>query len=134
MEGKNVVTLRDAAYSLLQCTWGILQTLLGLALFLRFRRRQHHIFHGGIATKWGRGGGVSLGQFFFYDENREDLLLHEYGHTLQSLILGPLYLLVVGIPSFLWANLPYFKERRKRKGIPYSGLYCERWADALGRH
>ncbi len=53
-----------------------------------------------------RGLGVSLGWFVFWstgfapgfasaDQNRA----HEFGHSLQSRRFGPLYLLVVGVPS-----------------------------------
>ncbi len=57
--------------------------------------------------------------------------MHEYGHTVQSLILGPLYLFVIGIPSFLWALPPATRWRARHK-IPYSALYTERWADRNG--
>jgi len=33
------------------------------------------------------------------DEIEQRTLVHEYGHTIQSIILGPLYLLIIGIPS-----------------------------------
>lgn len=32
----------------------------------------------------------------------EKTIKHEYGHQLQSYILGPLYLLIIGLPSGLW--------------------------------
>ena len=56
----------------------------------------------------------------------------EYGHTLQSLLLGPLYLIVIGAPSWLWCNLPPMRRLRKEKGIPYDAAYMERWATAWG--
>ena len=43
------------------------------------------------------------------EELSKRLLVHEYGHTIQSLIFGPLYLIVMGIPSTLWGFLPYFQ-------------------------
>lgn len=60
------------------------------------------------------------------------LLVHEYGHTIQSLIFGPLYLFAVGIPSIVWSFLPVFAKRREDAGISYFSVYPERWANKLG--
>ena len=54
------------------------------------------------------GGGVTLGRYIFVNQNYTDLsnvILHEIGHTKQSRILGPLYLIIIGIPSISWAGL-----------------------------
>ena len=45
---------------------------------------------------------------------------------------GPLWTLIVGLPSTVWCNLPVFRKLRQKKGIPYSRLYCESWANRLG--
>ena len=60
------------------------------------------------------------------------LLVHEYGHTLQSLILGPLYLIVIGIPSTLWGFLPNLHKKRKDEQISYFSFFTEGWANRLG--
>lgn len=60
------------------------------------------------------------------------LLLHEYGHTIQSLLLGPLYLACVGLPSFMWARLPGFKRLRRKKALSYYAVWPEKAADRLG--
>ena len=66
--------------------------------------------------------------------SEEDFRLqrHEYGHSLQSLILGPFYIPFVGIPSFLWANMRCFCNLRRKKHVDYYSFYTERWADRLG--
>ena len=38
--------------------------------------------------------------------------IHEYGHTWQCLLLGPLYWLVVALPSAIWCNC--FEGMRKK--------------------
>lgn len=135
-------------YVLLQCTWGAPQSLVGAVLYLLHWRSQHLNFHGAAATLWEYRSSVSLGVFVFaaketyFNEkiNREHsqkelterLLVHEYGHTIQSLILGPLYLIVIGLPSLLWAGLPIFAKKRRDRGISYYSLYTEKWADSLG--
>ena len=59
------------------------------------------------------------------------LLVHEYGHTIQSLIFGPLYLIVMGIPSTLWGFLPYFQNKRNN-GVSYFSFFTEKFANYLG--
>ena len=117
----------------LQCTWGLPQTLVGLIFFLVYRRSPHERVNSVIGTQWPRKDGVSLGLFIFYPSNSPSMRSHEFGHTIQSLILGPLYLLAVGVPSFTWCNLPACQRYRRAKHVPYSALYCEKWADMLGK-
>lgn len=57
---------------------------------------------------------------------------HEYGHTIQSLILGPLYLIIIGIPSTLWGFLPCCNVKRKAKSISYFSFFTEKWANFFG--
>lgn len=122
-------------YRLIQLTWGLPQTLLGALLYLRYRQCPHEVYRGAIVTRWPRGGGVSLGMFIFIEDtgSRDEYILkHEYGHTVQSLLLGPLYLVVIGIPSFIWANLPFFEKRRHKRQVPYNSFIVEKTADRLG--
>ncbi|MDR0751575.1 MAG: hypothetical protein LBF12_03175 [Christensenellaceae bacterium] len=65
------------------------------------------------------------------DIQTSDTRIHEFGHTIQSLILGPFYLLIIGIPSFVWCNSKRFIELRKT-GVSYFSFYTERWANYLG--
>ena len=121
-------------YRLLQCTWGLPQTLAGFLLYLRYRRSPHAAFHGAVHTRWPGKNGLSLGMFIFTPASGDDwdggMVWHEYGHTFQSLLLGPLYLPVVGLPSVIWCNC--FREYRRRKQMPYAAFFTERWADRLG--
>ena len=125
--------MRRALFVLLQCTWGLPQTLVGLVVYLICRARgcRRFFFGGAVCTEWRRDDGVSLGLFIFCPKDG-GIHLHEYGHTFQSLWFGPLYLLFVSLPSLLWAGLPHFRRMRREKQIPYSRLYCEGWADRIG--
>jgi hypothetical protein len=51
----------------------------------------------------GNLGAISLGMFIFtFTPHVSDRLVrHEYGHSIQSMVLGPLYLLMIGIPSMV---------------------------------
>ena len=135
-------------YRLCQCTWGILQTTLSLIVFLLHAGDRHYPYHGAIVTEWKGKSSVSLGMFvfvtsepFFQDKLRDQftlqelsqrLLVHEYGHTIQSLLLGPAYLIVIGIPSTLWGFLPHLNRKRHVQQISYFSFFTEKWANALG--
>ncbi len=140
--------MKTFLYRIWQCTWGILQNLLGSIVFLLHRKEQHYNFHGAVVTVWKSKSSVSLGMFVFVtsepyfaekfagkmrmDELSDRLLAHEYGHTIQSLILGPLYLLVIGIPSTLWGFLPNLNRKRREEQISYFEFFTEKWANSLG--
>ena len=64
-------------------------------------------------------------------EYQTEYIKHEYGHTMQSRKLGPLYLLVIGLPSIIWAGC--FEGYRKKHGVDYDDFYTEAWANKLGR-
>lgn len=52
---------------------------------------------------------------------------HEYGHTIQSKILGPLYLIVIAIPSLIHAWIYTITKPNKS----YYSFYTEKWANKL---
>ena len=134
-----------ALYLLAQCTWGLLQTAAGAAVLLRYRRCPRFRCHGAVVTSWPRSDSLSLGMFIFltdkpprdrrglvpHGEISRRMLGHEYGHTVQSLILGPLYLPVVGLPSLLWAQLPPCR-RIWREDVSYFSFFTEKTANSLG--
>lgn len=126
----------------LRIFWELPQNLMGVLLLLWLK------FTGGILTikfRYNRfviktcSIGVSLGFFVFYPQsqgfpsNEEQNRRHEIGHGFQSMLLGPLYLLIVGIPSLsrnLYDRYHYMKHKRSWKNY-YSG-FPENWADKLG--
>lgn len=130
---------------LVQCSWGLIQTVLGAAVFLWYRHCSHFRFRGAVVTVYPLYSSLSLGPFIFLtDKPPRDrsgqipcrdiprrLLVHEYGHTVQSLILGPLYLPVIGLPSALWAKLPQC-QRKWRGKASYFSFFSERSANFLG--
>lgn len=76
-------------------------------------------------------GGVALGRYIFIYKGYNDLLRvvrHEQGHVVQSRILGPLYLLVIGLPSIIWAATHKWLAPSK----DYYWFYTEAWANKLG--
>ena len=130
---------------LVQWTWGFFQTAAGATVFLHFRGCPHFRFHGAVVTVYPLYSSLSLGPFIFLtdrpprdsrgqipaSEIPRRLLVHEYGHTVQSLLLGPLYLPLVGLPSVLWAQLPLC-QRKWRGNVSYFSFVTERTANFLG--
>lgn len=133
--------MKKLLFYLVEFTWAIPQNLAGLVAFLILsRNHKHERFHNSFITYVSKEnfGGVSLGIFIFMNPDKKDdwlhdTRIHEYGHTIQSLFLGPLFLLIIGLPSVIWCGLPAFQKYRKEKDVSYYWLYCEGWANLWGR-
>ena len=76
-------------------------------------------------------GAVTLGCYVFVGLNSQyrKTVKHELGHTIQSKILGPLYLIVIGIPSITYCGLRRIFPSLRRKN--YYNFYTEKWANNL---
>ena len=122
-----------------QLTWGLTVNLVGAVVFLICKIagcRSERFCHAVIVYSNKKNfGGLSLGLFIFMNAKedqpwKDDTQIHEYGHTIQCLLLGPLYWLVVALPSAIWCN--FFAGYRKKHNISYYKLYCESWANKWG--
>ncbi len=125
-------------YLFVQFTWGLGQTIIGFLFFLIHIARPHHIYRCAIETRWKNSyAGLSLGPFIFVPdkegEYQSGARVHEYGHTVQSLIMGPFYA-IVGIISVGWGSIlyPIFKGTKKYKDMLYTKCFIEYWASWLG--
>lgn len=140
------VRFRRIGYAVAQVVWGFPQTFIGFLLFCFYGRCEHAVYRGAVVTYWGKREGLSLGLFIFLpseahisltdvSQPRQDrsmhLHTHEYGHTIQSLFFGPFYLLIIGIPSLLWASFPPLARRWKEGERGYYSFITERFADRL---
>lgn len=76
-------------------------------------------------------GAVTLGNYVFIGLNSEykKTVKHKLGHTIQSKILGPLYLIVIGIPSITYCGLRRLFSLLRKKN--YYDFYTEKWANNL---
>jgi hypothetical protein len=124
--------------------WELPQNVLGAANLAL------HVVRGGVRrvemererlfVEIAGDAAISLGYFVFWSahdnryvpvgpENRD----HEYGHSVQSRLLGPLYLPLVGVPSM--SRVAYAVGYRTVTGKRWSGYYSgwpERQADQWG--
>lgn len=86
--------------------WELPQNLLGLLLRLIYKGHDS-IYEDAIVRRSTKmKGGISLGRYIIINQwSTDKTLKHEYGHTIQSKRLGWFYLLLVGLPSIVWACL-----------------------------
>ena len=96
---------RTAGYWLVSLTWGGVMTLLGAVIALGMLLSGHAPKKLGPNVYFEAGlgwGGMEYGAFFFVARDAsERTRLHEAGHGIQNLVLGPLMPFLVCIPSAL---------------------------------
>jgi hypothetical protein len=129
-------------------SWCLPQTLLGHLMYKKYMKKglalsiQKHKLGTVLIRETKLGGGRSLGKYIFtYDYSgskssaawktaaQERMDRHEYGHAIQSYMLGPLYLFIVGIPSITMNMLTKAKILKRKN---YYKRWPETWADKLG--
>lgn len=81
---------------------------------------------------------ISLGNYIFLDSDGNfsyKTIKHEFGHQKQSLMLGPLYLIIIGLPSIIGNIINRIKHKYFRRYYDPDFYYkqpWEAWADKLG--
>lgn len=128
-------------------TWGLLMTLIGLFVFLfvnifmRDKILVRSIVAGRICMSLNSRylGGISLGLFYLVGRSEykiHHIHIHELGHSIQNAMWGPLFLLVIGIPSIARASVwriirkRYFKKHNVYPD--YESIWFESNATELG--
>lgn len=106
--------------------WQLPQNLLGLLFLLFIRGEKKHEING-IKFYYAKNfkGGISLGNYIILGYINEKSVKHEYGHCVQSKMLGWLYLIVIGLPSVIHAWLCNCKNHS------YYDFFVEKWANKL---
>ena len=130
-----IAYIKSFLFIVLQCIWGIIPTLVGLLFFLKLKDYPHKTYRGCVDTKWDIRSGLSLGLFIFTPNDEikdaEKIRVHEYGHCIQSIVLGPFFA-IIGIISIVWGRHPYFAKLREEKKLPYTSCFVESWASKWG--
>lgn len=122
--------------------WQLPQNLIGLLLIWYYKPNRKHIIDNDVEIYFTNNfpGGISLGKYsivqtYHYRKDinellKRDTVRHEaIGHAKQSKMLGPLYLIVIGLPSLIWAGMYGTIIKPTKNG--YYKFYTERWADKL---
>ena len=117
--------------------WQLPQHLLGCFLVKVYKLTEVILRNEHVWVRKELGFGVSLGKYILLPVGSSRMtVMHERGHSLQSLYLGPLYLFTVGIASAVFCNL--WDQVFHRKWSPderekwYYARWPENWADRLG--
>jgi len=124
----------DTCKYLLLWIWQIIQNILGLSVLIfnkvflrkRFILKERIVVNGSKTNKtWYKYksrkpkkiSGLSLGDYFFIwvdidypdkvklEKKINEVKEHELMHSFQSEILGPLYLIIIGIPSIIMTGV-----------------------------
>jgi hypothetical protein len=129
--------MHQAVREFILWTWCLPQTLLGAgvgtwnALANKTIRAEHHRGHALVVVKnWTWLAGISLGRFVFVREDRCDgkTVNHEFAHVTQSYLFGPLYLLVIGVPSILLALRVAIQPSFRKQ---YLTTWPESWTERI---
>jgi hypothetical protein len=128
--------------------WQLPQHLLGLLLIQLLSAKKQSVQKpdGYVVQYWEYEpdnrfskflSGVSLGEYILLPARsvNENTILHEHGHSKQSLFFGFLYLFVIGIPSVinnLWDRLFHKDWSAEKRKLWYYSRYPEKQADKLG--
>lgn len=111
--------------------WQLPQNLLGViyGAFIKKSNYRLNPYNDCVVYKKYSPGGVTLGKYVFLWRfcSGTFILKHEHGHVQQSKILGPFYLIVIGLPSILWAWL----HNKIAPNKSYYWFYTESWANKL---
>ena len=121
--------------------WQLPQNTIGLLVILFTGAHKTAYKDEWVASKWSFFG-VSLGNYIIFGGagGSVDSLKHEEGHQIQSMYLGPLYLIIIGLPSLLgniftriwWMFSNKDKEVAEHIVKYYYKQPWEAWADKLG--
>lgn len=113
--------------NVLKYLWMLPQNLLGLLLRAIYKGNDSTYESTIVRRSTKMKGGISLGRYIVVNQfATKKTVMHEYGHCKQSLYLGWLYLVVIGLQSILHAALCKCKNHK------YYDMWFEKWADKLG--
>lgn len=126
-------------YWILSLTWGAILSIPGLiGLFILWIAGCPIIKNGFsyIVVVGNNWGGLNLGIISFVEKSGNEYFQstrrHEFGHSLQNIIFGPLQLFIVAIPSVIRY---WYQTIRDIKGLPnedYDAIWFEGTATKYG--
>ena len=130
--------MKKSIFYLLSFTWGAILTVIGLivaGVLLVFKKKKPkrwgYCWYFEVGEGWG---GLELGPIFLTSKNPSiHTRNHERGHAIQNCWFGPLFILLVWIPS---ATRYWYRRIRSKMGLPnktdYDDIWFEEQATRLG--
>lgn len=143
--------MKKSLYYILQWTWGLPLNIIGALAFIVcgainlwssciynktvFRIYRYRKAICIVAPK--SFGGIDLGMFFVRGKYDENVCAHEYGHSIQNIQWGWLFIFVIGLPSLLRAAWRMFYRRfiynkTRKKLSDYYSIWFEKQASLYG--
>lgn len=138
--------LFTSMFWVVSCTWGIIMTTIGLLVTVGLnltkivgkcfgkdlKIKTHRNGCSFITEVGGNWGGLELGAFALcgnYSEKNPGWFshtrYHEFGHALQHLYMGPLFILIIAIPS---ATRYWLQRLLQKQGVKFPlGWYDSIW-------
>lgn len=121
--------------------WEFIQNFIGFLETRIHKLRMAHKFKGCKIYYIRHDDSHCIGKYIFINKYSDEhiILRHEYGHRIQSMILGPLYMLVIYIPSlvhYLYFSCKIFilaVSMKETSWDEYYDFYTEKWADKLSK-
>lgn len=141
MRWTKFIVKHRALYYFLACTWGFLMTFIGALITVVLCacgcRPEHYywIYYQKAGPEYW--GGFEMGLMFVRDKKSSDKHInpHEFGHTFQNCLFGPLMIFLVSIPS---AIRYWYREIRERQGkkneTDYDDIWFEKSATDCGNY
>lgn len=129
-------------YYILACTWGVLMTFLGalitaiLYIFVQDSRPTTYYWVYYMMVGPDYWGGLEMGLMFIRDKKSSENHInpHEWGHTFQNCIFGPLFPFLVAIPSATRYWIQEFRSRKGKTNPDYDSIWFEDSATQCGRY
>ena len=132
--------MSETVFWILSWTWGFPMTFIGSLVFILLQlagikpsKNQYGWFFE-IGEHWG---GFTMGPFIIVNKNpSQNMLDHEFGHSLQNCYIGPMMPFI----SIASAVRYWYREILFWEGIPYENMpdYDDIWfegtATYLGKH
>jgi len=118
--------------NIINWTWEFPQTLLGWIIIKFIKVYSVNDFNNSkLILMEDKTFGVSLGRYILLRKNALEISKkHEYGHCIQSKYLGPLYLIIIGLPSITLNIISRILGGNFANN--YYNRFPENWADKLG--
>ena len=125
----------SALFYILSFTWGLPAVLFGAfaALFIRMIGYRPKKYGWGWCFEIpGINWGLNLGLFFIAPPDNERIRMHEHGHSIQNMYLGPFFPFAVSFPSVIRFWYRKILAKRKKQIREYDSAWFEKSATASG--
>ena len=121
--------IKQISYLILNI-WELIQNIIGYIEFIKYDLKINHHFKSSNIVYIDHFDSHVLGKWVFINPITDNniILRHEYGHRVQSYLLGPLYLFIIYLPSLI--HYKWFSKQNKDWNEYYK-FFTELSADYL---